>query len=260
MDRNIPHVRDIFSNLHKDPLSNNIQEVCVYDCSPGSRRKKRDFAEIPSEILVEDSIEPTEDGNGRNKLEDCKLVNSRSKNKKNKPPMDENRVPFEHKKHNTNKNGNCACYGTKTLTEKDIRHLERHLSMKKTIRKQISRNLAQAFVEDPNAIQFDNPSSGTAAASQQSEKATNGSFTLTRAKVTKSEQNVLDMLRETRDDPQSGDSSPSNPSLCKEQQRHSRRKGAPPVNESTSESKDNIASGDRFSFWKMFSIWGKGKH
>ncbi|XP_013773110.1 uncharacterized protein LOC106458187 [Limulus polyphemus] len=171
--------------------------------------------------------------------------------------MDENRVPSEHKKNNTNKNSNCACYGTKTLTEKDIRHLERHLSMKKTIRKQISRNLAQAFVEDPNAIQSDNPSSGSAGASQQPEKSTNPSFTLTRAKVTKSEQNVLDMLRETRDDPQSGH---SNPSLCEEQQRHSRHKVTPPVNESPAESKNNVASGDRFSFWKMFSIWGKGKH
>ena len=36
----------------------------------------------------------------------------------------------------------------KTLTEQDIKHLERHLSMKRTIRKKIMRDLQQAGVED----------------------------------------------------------------------------------------------------------------
>lgn len=38
---------------------------------------------------------------------------------------------------------------SKTLTEHDVRHLERHLSMKRTIRKKIMRDLQQAFVQDP---------------------------------------------------------------------------------------------------------------
>lgn len=44
---------------------------------------------------------------------------------------------------------------SKTLTENDVKHLERHLSMKKTIRKKIMRDLQQAFVEDPNEFRVD---------------------------------------------------------------------------------------------------------
>ena len=39
---------------------------------------------------------------------------------------------------------------SRTITEKDVRSIERHLSMKKTIRKKIMRDLQQAFVGDPN--------------------------------------------------------------------------------------------------------------
>ena len=41
---------------------------------------------------------------------------------------------------------------SRTVTERDVRHLERHLSMKKTIRKKIMRDLRQAFVDDPARI------------------------------------------------------------------------------------------------------------
>merc|ERR1712242_21727 len=42
---------------------------------------------------------------------------------------------------------------SRTITEKDVRSIERHLSMKKTIRKKIMRDLQQAFAEgDPNEI------------------------------------------------------------------------------------------------------------
>ena len=47
----------------------------------------------------------------------------------------------------------------KTLTSGDVKTLERHLSMKKTIRKKIMRDLQQAFVDDPNEFQVDNTNS-----------------------------------------------------------------------------------------------------
>lgn len=47
----------------------------------------------------------------------------------------------------------------KTLTPGDVKTLERHLSMKKTIRKKIMRDLQQAFVDDPNEFKVDNTSS-----------------------------------------------------------------------------------------------------
>lgn len=37
----------------------------------------------------------------------------------------------------------------------DIQHIERHLSMKKTLRKKMMRDLKQAFVEDPNEFRQD---------------------------------------------------------------------------------------------------------
>jgi hypothetical protein len=45
----------------------------------------------------------------------------------------------------------------KTLTSGDVKTLERHLSMKKTIRKKIMRDLQQAFVDDPNEFQNTTP-------------------------------------------------------------------------------------------------------
>uniref|UniRef100_A0A336KPA8 CSON012484 protein n=1 Tax=Culicoides sonorensis TaxID=179676 RepID=A0A336KPA8_CULSO len=44
----------------------------------------------------------------------------------------------------------------KTLTSGDIKTLERHLSMKKTIRKKIMRDLQQMYTDDPNEFKTEN--------------------------------------------------------------------------------------------------------
>lgn len=54
----------------------------------------------------------------------------------------------------------------KTLTPGDVKTLERHLSMKKTIRKKIMRDLQQAFVDDPNEFVGD-PHAGQAPGGDQ---------------------------------------------------------------------------------------------
>lgn len=46
----------------------------------------------------------------------------------------------------------------RTYANGDVKTLERHLSMKKTIRKKIMRDLQQAFVEDPNEFKVENTS------------------------------------------------------------------------------------------------------
>ena len=74
---------------------------------------------------------------------------------------------------------------SKTLTEQDIKHIERHLSMKRTIRKKIMRDLQQAFVKDPTS---------------QMEVAKDNQNMLGQ-----SEPNILDMLRDSQD---SGNTSP----------------------------------------------------
>lgn len=62
----------------------------------------------------------------------------------------EDKSPKNNKKKKSKRRDN-----SKTLTETDVKHLERHLSMKKTIRKKIMRDLQQAFVEDPNEFLVD---------------------------------------------------------------------------------------------------------
>ena len=75
---------------------------------------------------------------------------------------------------------------SKTLTEQDIKHIERHLSMKRTIRKKIMRDLQQTFVKDPTS---------------QMEVAKENRINM----LGQSEPNILDMLRDSQD---SGNASP----------------------------------------------------
>ena len=66
--------------------------------------------------------------------ENEKIVNSDKKKRKTKKSERQSRKELHY---------------SRTLTEHDVRHLERHLSMKRTIRKKIMRDLQQAFVQDP---------------------------------------------------------------------------------------------------------------
>jgi len=75
---------------------------------------------------------------------------------------------------------------SKTLTEQDIKHIERHLSMKRTIRKKIMRDLQQAFVKDPTS---------------QIEVVKDSQINV----LGQSEPNILDMLRDSQD---SGNATP----------------------------------------------------
>lgn len=77
----------------------------------------------------------------------------------------------------------------KTLTSGDVKTLERHLSMKKTIRKKIMRDLQQAFVEDPNEFKVENSNSEQLKAEIRAEALRFGE------KPTKKSDNFLDMLR-----------------------------------------------------------------
>lgn len=76
--------------------------------------------------------------------------------------------------------------------EKDIRHIERHLSMKKTIRKKIMRDLQQAFVEDPKDLQQD-PKGLT---KEKKNIIDINNLTFCKNRLSKSEHNFLDMLKD----------------------------------------------------------------
>lgn len=105
MDRNIPHLRDIFGFGSK------------WDTTRGHAEEK---------ALGHDSAVSVGSTSG------------------------EEESPKNSKKKKSRRRDN-----SKTLTESDVKHLERHLSMKKTIRKKIMRDLQQAFVEDPNEFRVD---------------------------------------------------------------------------------------------------------
>lgn len=195
MDRAIPHVRDIF----------NGPDICLYDHSPQTRRR-RIGGRSPENVMKSRNNLPSINRN----YEDTKKCNDWEK--------DQTKMP----------------YSTKTLTDRDIRHLERHLSMKKTIRKQISRNLAQAFIEDPRASE-----------NQTVTKNAEKTVTLTRAKMSKSEQPFLYMLRDPQDELDSGHSSPIRNSDLSEDE------------EEIKKPQKELPESNKFSFWKMFS--GKKK-
>lgn len=76
--------------------------------------------------------------------------------------------------------------------EKDIRHIERHLSMKKTIRKKMMRDLQQAFVEDPKDLQQD-PKGLT---DEKKHNIDINNLTFSKNRLSKSEHNFLDMLKD----------------------------------------------------------------
>lgn len=79
---------------------------------------------------------------------------------------------------------------SKTLTNGDIKTLERHLSMKKTIRKKIMRDLQQMYTDDPNEFKTENTEQLKAEV-----RADVVRFGERQTTATKKSDNFLDMLR-----------------------------------------------------------------
>ncbi|XP_050428645.1 uncharacterized protein LOC126838341 [Adelges cooleyi] len=81
-----------------------------------------------------------------------------------------------------------------SVIEDDVKHLERHLSMKKTIRKKIMRDLQQAFVEDPDEFKVEDIPPEQLKAELNSRSLSFGTPSKKKGKM-KSESNFLDFLR-----------------------------------------------------------------
>jgi len=69
---------------------------------------------------------------------------------------EEDLLPAKGSKKKRHKSGGSRQTKCAATFEDDVKHLERHLSMKKTIRKKIMRDLQQAFVEDPDEFKVEN--------------------------------------------------------------------------------------------------------
>lgn len=78
------------------------------------------------------------------------------------------------------------------VAERELKHIEKRMSMKKTIRKQISRQLAQAFIENPDLKQ---PQHGDQLDCNRNDRSSHN-LTLTKCKMLATvDANFLDLLR-----------------------------------------------------------------
>lgn len=143
-----------------------------------------------------------------------------------------------------------AATGRKDInsSEPEVKYLERHLSMKKTIRKKIMRDLQKAFVEDPNEFRVENipPEQLKAEINLQSL-----SFAPTGKKKDKknNESNFLDFLRTGSGDSKGNASNnKSNRRVYKDVDGDSGH-GSPTTEESEEEDK-------KARFWKRFTMKG----
>ncbi|GIY67488.1 uncharacterized protein CDAR_421791 [Caerostris darwini] len=253
MERNIRDVRDIFGGSASDK-----QELRSYDYSPRSRRRHEAMDSYDSRVA------PHHHHSNSDNRPNVPTSGNAKKSSRHRAddflePVRQSKKSDDGQKSSSKNNKDAAYYANRTLTERDIRHLERHLSMKKTIRKQISRNLTQAFVDDPELVLTDTP-----ATKSSSKAAPEHTFTLTRAKVSKSEQNVLDLLKDN--EPDSGHCSADNPNSSDDdsQQEQVKDRHVVKSNDKTSASRASKAEASykddgKFSFWKMFSVKNRGK-
>lgn len=252
MDRSIPHVRDIFAPYRASSESHrSTTEVCVYDYSPGSRR--RNLSSASSDFIDTDHSDSTDNeyNNGQHSGKQDRRGRSPENNRhasgRRSSSGGNNQQRTNRNNQENMQNNNRETYSSKTLTDRDIRHLERHLSMKKTIRKQISRNLAQAFVEDPKLLE--NPPEPPKSEAKADNKNVN-SFTLTRAKVARSsEPTFLDMLKDKSRESDSGHSSPAHPGP---------EDGQMDFEEDFVRISE-VVEPEKKSFWKKLGFKGKGK-
>lgn len=266
MERNIIDVRDIFGHCQGD-TSHRKQELRSYEYSPRSRRKHDAMGDYdfrpPSNHHYDNRSNVTNGGNSKKGSRHRQSV-----------PDDFSEPIKQNKKSDDQKSGSSRSkdsshYSNRTLTERDIRHLERHLSMKKTIRKQISRNLAQAFVDDPELVMKEPIQPSAPKTGNSNKLSPDRTFTLTRAKVSKSEQNVLDLLKDN--EPDSGHCSADNPNSSDDDSQEQIRQhhGGKPFEKTSGNSRSVAESRNKpdqaykedgkFSFWKMFSVKNKGK-
>ncbi|XP_034245082.1 ell-associated factor Eaf-like [Thrips palmi] len=180
----------------------------------------------------------------------------------------------------------------RTLTERDVKHLERHLSMKKTIRKKIMRDLQQAFVEDPTEFRVEDINSHE----QLIQSLSFGTPSRHATRGHHAESNFLDMLRANGgttstpscaaarqagyDDQDSGHGSPRGsptrelssdrgmtpPSAQQQhhqQQQHQQHQQHHHQQQQLDDYEDGAADGDasgkKTSFWRRFTMKNKNK-
>ncbi|XP_045120652.1 uncharacterized protein PFD1115c-like [Portunus trituberculatus] len=201
MERNIPHVLDVFTcspRARRRALHTDLDQVSKVEeqKNPGSDSAVSvDSSEDEGANISKyfDYLNEDDDmgGGSASRRKKKKMQGKENQGKENhKENLDKN-----HKEEKNKKKDDHERSSRKEDFEKDIRHIERHLSMKKTIRKKMMRDLQQAFVEDPGEFQQD-PNR------MEPEKKNNiniRNLTISKGRLSKSEHNFLDMLKDEKE-------------------------------------------------------------
>ncbi|XP_059476727.1 uncharacterized protein LOC132197448 [Neocloeon triangulifer] len=235
-ERNIPHLRDIFG-VPFDGVQ----------YSPRSRRRPNKDMKEYQLISHFNAMQVTDTGGTSTDPDSAVSIGSSG---------EEEVFQQQHKsKRQTNRDGSTGRRSRsrepeqnyRTLSQKDVKHLERHLSMKKTIRKKIMRDLRQAFVEDPSEFRVDPERHDP---NQLREININNLNFNGRAQ--QSDSNFLDILRD--EDRDSGHGSPTREHRYDKYDRHHQQQQEVQIYPA-----EELPEKKQTSFWKRFTLKGKSK-
>jgi len=237
-ERNIPHLRDIFGFHDKKQLkgNNNLEQKVVNDIGDFDAGPHWDGCNKNPEC----SSISTNGGNdsaisvGSTSEEDLSVTTSSKKKKQQRSSRREK-------------------------TEQDVKHLERHLSMKKTIRKKIMRDLQQAFVEDPNEFKVEDIPHEQLKAELNLQSLSFGASGKKKGKKSNGESNFLDFLRAGSG---SGESKNSAVLAANARPDDSDSGHGSPTRELSVDRNQNCDEEDdsrKVSFWRRFTMKGRSK-
>lgn len=235
-ERNIPHLRDIFGFHDKKQKNNsNNPEKVVDELADLDRRGGGHWEDNKS---ADGSSISTNGGNdsaisvGSTSEEELSVTSSSKKKKQQRTSRREK-------------------------TEQDVKHLERHLSMKKTIRKKIMRDLQQAFVEDPNEFRVEDISHEQLKAELNLQSLSFGTSAKKKGKKSSGESNFLDFLRTGSGDSKNTTNQPNNIRPDDADSGH-----GSPTRELSADRQQHCDEDDdsrKVSFWRRFTMKSRSK-
>jgi len=232
-ERNIPHLRDIFGFHDKkqaksqDKVSHEINDTDSRESWDECNSKNADSSSISTNGGNDSAISV-----GSTSEEELRNITSSSKKKKQQRSRREK-------------------------TEQDVKHLERHLSMKKTIRKKIMRDLQQAFVEDPNEFRVEDIPPEQLKAELNLQSLSFGTSAKKKGKKSSGESNFLDFLRTGSGDSKNVTTPSNNTRLDDTDSGH----GSPTRELSVERGQhcDDEEDGRKVSFWRRFTMKSRSK-
>lgn len=239
-ERNIPHLRDIFGFHDKKHVGDKGIDGILSDTKD---RVVSNLSELENCRNVDSSSVSTSGGNdsavsvGSTSEEDVSITSSSKKKKQQRSSRKD-----------------------KTLTEHDVKHLERHLSMKKTIRKKIMRDLQQAFVQDPNEFRVEDISHEQLKAEINLQSLSFGNSSKKKGKKSSGESNFLDFLRTGSGSADTKPSLPTNQSHCDDEDSgHGSPRELSVERNHMIDGDEDVDSNKKVSFWRRFTIKNRNK-